>query len=94
MDGVEFGLDYGLAAAICGGLLTLGLLTARATTLPAMLARHAWIARLHDRGAGVPYGIALAAAGLLDIRIHRSGLRRSSDRFLLVASVIRSVVFF
>ncbi len=58
-------LDYGLAAAICGGLLTLGLLTARATTLPAMLARHAWIARLHDRGAGVPYGIALAAAGLL-----------------------------
>jgi len=58
-------LDYGVAAAICGGLLTLGLLAARERTLPAMLARHAWIARLHDRGAGVPYGIALAAAGLV-----------------------------
>ncbi len=58
-------LDYGVTAAICGGLLTLGLLAARAKTLPAMLARHAWIARLHEGGAGVPYGIALAAAGLL-----------------------------
>jgi prepilin peptidase CpaA len=58
-------LDYGVAAAICGGLLTLGLLAARERTLPAMLARHAWIARLHDRGTGVPYGIALAAAGLV-----------------------------
>lgn len=58
-------LEYGAAAAICGGLLTLGLLAARTTTLPATLARHAWIARLHDRGTGVPYGIALAAAGLV-----------------------------
>jgi prepilin peptidase CpaA len=28
------------------------------------MARHAWILRLHEKGAGVPYGIALAAAAL------------------------------
>ena len=27
--------------------------------------RQPWIQRLHDKGAGVPYGIALAAAALL-----------------------------
>ncbi len=26
---------------------------------------HAWIKRLHDPGTGIPYGIALATAGLL-----------------------------
>jgi prepilin peptidase CpaA len=29
-----------------------------------MLARHQWIMRLHEKGGGVPYGIALAAAAL------------------------------
>ena len=58
-------LDYGVVAAICGGLLALALLSARATTLPGILARRAWIARLHDAGGGVPYGIALAAAGII-----------------------------
>ena len=59
-------LDYGVTASICGGLLTLGLLTARARPLPTILAQHAGIARLHDREAGVPYGIALAVAGLIE----------------------------
>jgi prepilin peptidase CpaA len=27
--------------------------------------RQAWALRLHDRAEGVPYGLALAAAGLL-----------------------------
>ena len=58
-------LDYGLAAAIFGGILTLILLGLRRVPLPAMLARHAWLARLHNASAGVPYGIALAAAGLI-----------------------------
>lgn len=58
-------LDYGLAAAIFGGILTLILLGLRRVPLPAMLARHAWLARLHNASAGVPYGIALAAAGLM-----------------------------
>ena len=29
------------------------------------LARQAWIVRLHEKGGGVPYGIALAAAALM-----------------------------
>ena len=58
-------LNYGLAAAIFGGILTLILLGARNAPLPAALARMDWIARLHNASAGVPYGIALAAAGLM-----------------------------
>ena len=58
-------LDYGLAAALFGGVLTLILLGARAVPLPAALARVDWLARLHNASAGVPYGIALAAAGLM-----------------------------
>jgi prepilin peptidase CpaA len=58
-------LDYGLAAALFGGILTLILLILRAVPLPAPLARFAWLARLHNASAGVPYGIALAAAGLM-----------------------------
>jgi prepilin peptidase CpaA len=59
-------LDYGVAAALCGGLVTLGLLMARARPLPTILARLPGIARLHEREAGVPYGIALAVAGLIE----------------------------
>ena len=58
-------LDYGLAAALFGGALTLILLGARTVPLPAALARTAWLVRLHNASAGVPYGIALAAAGLM-----------------------------
>jgi prepilin peptidase CpaA len=58
-------LDYSVAAAIYGGALTLIILSARRMPLPAALARLAWVARLHDCKTGVPYGIALAAAGLI-----------------------------
>jgi len=34
------------------------------TPLPAALARQEWLERLHRKDAGVPYGIALAAAAL------------------------------
>ena len=57
-------VDYLLAASILGGGLTLGLLAARAHPLPAWLARLPFVAHLHDRKTGVPYGLALAAAGL------------------------------
>ena len=57
-------LDFGTIAAVCGGFLTLGILAARTLPLPPILERRAWIARLHDRKSGVPYGIALAAAGM------------------------------
>jgi prepilin peptidase CpaA len=36
----------------------------RQLPLPAALARQPWILRLHETGAGIPYGIALAAAAL------------------------------
>jgi prepilin peptidase CpaA len=58
-------LNYGLAAALFGGLLTLIILGARAAPLPAAFGRISWLARLHNANAGVPYGIALAAAGLM-----------------------------
>lgn len=58
-------LNYGLAAALFGGILTLIVLGARMVPLPAALSRVDWLARLHNASAGVPYGIALAAAGLM-----------------------------
>jgi prepilin peptidase CpaA len=58
-------LDYGLAAALFGGVLTLVILGARMAPLPAAFGRIGWLARLHNASAGVPYGIALAAAGLM-----------------------------
>jgi prepilin peptidase CpaA len=58
-------LDYLLYASLFGGVLTVLLLEFRKLVLPQMLARQPWIQRLHATGAGVPYGIALAAAALL-----------------------------
>ena len=63
--GAEHMLAYAVYAAVLGGLLTLVLLLVRAMPLPATLYSQQWITRLHDSKEGVPYGIALAAAGLL-----------------------------
>ncbi|MGH6866827.1 MAG: A24 family peptidase [Methyloceanibacter sp.] len=63
--GPEAMLVYSLYAAIIGGVLTLALLSWRAMPLPAPLFSQNWLARLHNPEEGVPYGIALAAAGLL-----------------------------
>ena len=57
-------LDYGLEASLLGAALTLGILHIRKITLPNFMSTRAWIARLHARGNGVPYGIALSIAGL------------------------------
>lgn len=57
--------DYSLCASALGGLLTLMILLARKYPLPTILIRQPWIARLHEKDTGVPYGIALAVAGLL-----------------------------
>jgi len=57
--------DYGLDAALIGGALTLAILQLRRWPLPVWAGPLAWLTRLHDKNAGVPYGIALAAAGLL-----------------------------
>jgi prepilin peptidase CpaA len=57
--------DYLIYSSIFGGALTLALIQFRLMPLPAMLAGREWIERLHHRGGGVPYGIALAAAALV-----------------------------
>ena len=57
--------EYGLIAALFGGVLTVGLIAVRRWPLPLMLMRRPWIARLHDEKSGIPYGIALASAGLV-----------------------------
>lgn len=58
-------LPYLLVASILGGALTLLIVFYRNMPLPLFLHRVAWVARLHDRKEGVPYGLALAAAGLI-----------------------------
>jgi prepilin peptidase CpaA len=63
--GFDHLLDYGLYAALIGGVLTVALLMLRKWPLPSFLAARRWVARLHDQATGIPYGIALAAAGLI-----------------------------
>lgn len=57
--------EYGLTAAVYGGALTIALILARRVHLPAWLMGQGWLVRLHDAKSGVPYGIALAAAGIM-----------------------------
>lgn len=57
--------DYGLLASLIGAALTFAILFFRKTALSPRWAGLAWLARLHDRKTGVPYGIALACAGLM-----------------------------
>ncbi len=56
--------EYGLAASLLGAVLTIGILYLRKFTLPPVLQGRAWLERIHLAGNGVPYGIALAVAGL------------------------------
>lgn len=58
-------VNYGLQASVLGACLTLGILFWRKIELPERLAAREWIVRLHRQGNGVPYGIALALAGLI-----------------------------
>ena len=62
--GFDYLLDYLIYASLFGGALTLVIIQFRKIPLPAMLARQGWILRLHETDAGIPYGIALAAAAL------------------------------
>lgn len=58
-------MDYLLYASLLGGALTLLLLEWRRWPLPYSLAGQGWVQKLHDKGSGIPYGIALAAGALL-----------------------------
>jgi len=57
--------DYLVYASLLGGALTVLIIQFRTMPLPQLLAGREWAERLHQRDAGVPYGIALAAAALL-----------------------------
>ena len=63
--GFDHLLQYLVNAALLGGVLTLLMINFRLLPLPGFMLRWAWIVRLHQKDAGVPYGIALAAAALL-----------------------------
>lgn len=62
--GFEHLAEYGMGSALIGGALTLAILQFRRWPLPGWARARVWILRLHDKGNGVPYGIALASAGL------------------------------
>src|SRR5215831_17718175 len=57
--------EYALALSALGGVLTFGLIALRRLPLPEKAAAWPWLVRLADPKAGIPYGVALAAAALL-----------------------------
>jgi prepilin peptidase CpaA len=62
--GFEHLLEFTLLAAVLGGALGLAVLMYRRSPVPAFPSQE-WAVRLHDRKAGIPYGVALAGAALL-----------------------------
>ncbi|MEQ9520385.1 MAG: prepilin peptidase [Parvibaculum sp.] len=56
---------YLVWVAFAGGMLALCLVLFRRTPLPANLSLSPWVERLHDRNAGIPYGIALAIGAMM-----------------------------
>ena len=58
-------LTYFIWASLFGGALTFLIIRFRTFPLPRFLTGQEWAWRLHRLDAGVPYGIALAAAALL-----------------------------
>jgi prepilin peptidase CpaA len=58
-------LDYGVVASVAGGALTVIIIALRWHDLPEKLLSVGFIARLAEKTNGVPYGIALAIAGLI-----------------------------
>ena len=63
--GFDHLLNYLIYASLFGGALTLLLLQFRQWPLPYGLAGQAWLARLHAKESGIPYGIALALSALM-----------------------------
>jgi prepilin peptidase CpaA len=63
--GAEYTPAYLAYMALLGGAFTLVILQFRVLSLPARLRNRSWIARLHTRGSGIPYGVAMALAALV-----------------------------
>jgi prepilin peptidase CpaA len=62
--GMQDLMSYILISSLFGGALTVLLLMVRQWPLPAALASHSWIQKLHEPRGGIPYGVALAAGGI------------------------------
>lgn len=62
--GAEHTLPYVIYMALFGGVLSLLLMRFRAMPLPAFCSHVPWVVQLHSKEAGVPYGVAIAAAAL------------------------------
>lgn len=62
--GFDHLLPYLLLAGMAGGALSLLILFYRRLLPPLWLTRQGWAMNLHHAKTGIPYGIALAAAGL------------------------------
>jgi prepilin peptidase CpaA len=77
--GLKDFLPYALVASVFGGLLALVLMFLRSWPLPVFLARQRWVLKLHDKQAGIPYGVALAAGAFI--------LLPSTEIFRLAAGV-------
>jgi prepilin peptidase CpaA len=58
-------LEYAVVASLLGGVLTMAILFFRRVPISGLMLRFDWVARLHHNETGIPYGIALAAAGLM-----------------------------
>jgi prepilin peptidase CpaA len=56
--------DYAFSASVLGGLLALIIIGLRKWPLPGILSARQWAARLLEPKTGIPYGVALASAGL------------------------------
>lgn len=65
--GFEFLANYVVLSAVLGGVLTLNILVLRQLPILALPGRLGWVARLQDRSEGVPYGVALGAAGIMTL---------------------------
>ncbi|KZL21995.1 Type IV leader peptidase family protein [Pseudovibrio axinellae] len=58
-------LEFILLMSIYGGVLTLIILALRKVPyFPQFMQGQAWLLKLHDKQSGVPYGIAIAIAGI------------------------------
>jgi prepilin peptidase CpaA len=62
--GWDMAMEYAVVASLFGGALTLAILQFRSWPLPRIALGVPWLNHLHQPRTGIPYGIALAAAGL------------------------------
>lgn len=58
-------ITLGVWVALLGGVLALAMLVFRRIPLPAAAGDLAWLARLHRRDGGIPYGVAIGIGALL-----------------------------